>query len=466
MNLAQLAKDLPEDTNTVSNEVEFYFEDSDSSSKETLTEGQKYVLELLKTGENVFISGSAGTGKSYVLRKFIQQTSNVVVTASTGIAAVNVEGCTLHSLLSLPIGVIDEHIRLSDKTYNDLFFTAVAKLKPVSVLVIDEISMVRADIFAFVCNVIKYIEYKYSSRIQLVLCGDFFQLPPVVCGTDRKWIEKLFPNNRQAWAFNTDAWKRMNIKTVVLNESVRQKDSVFVEALNCIRTGDFSGLYFINSNRSTSDHTEQLYICGKNATANQYNSYELGKIQSPEYRFNIKICGNVQESDIACEKVLTLKVGARVLIIANDISKEYVNGDTGTVNAINNEQVFVLLDRTKRTVIVKKNTWEKYDYFAETESFKGVKGGKKIKIKKGIVGTYTQIPLRLGWAVTVHKSQGQTFDNAKLLHSEYWSCGQLYVALSRCRTISGICFNTPIDGREVLCSRDVINFYNRCLLED
>ncbi|WP_295355654.1 hypothetical protein, partial [uncultured Succinivibrio sp.] len=282
----------------------------------------------------------------------------------------------------------------------------------------------------------------------------------------RKWIEKLFPNNRQAWAFNTDAWKRMNIKTVVLNESVRQKDSVFVEALNCIRTGDFSGLNFINSNRSTRDHSEQLYICGKNATANQYNSYELGKIQSPEFRFNIRICGNVQESDIACEKVLTLKVGARVLIIANDISKEYVNGDTGTVNAINNEQVYVLLDRTKRTVIVKKNTWEKYDYFAETESFKGVKGGKKIKIKKGIVGTYTQIPLRLGWAVTVHKSQGQTFDNAKLLHSEYWSCGQLYVALSRCRTISGICFNTPIDGSEVLCSRDVTNFYNRCLLED
>lgn len=189
MNQSTLIKELnvTVKTNTVSNnKANFVSEDSDYSSEEFLTDGQKYVLEVLNTGENVFISGSAGTGKSFVLRKFIQQHSNVIVSAPTGIAAVNVDGCTIHSLLSLPIGVIDEHVRLSERTYSEIFFTAVAKLKPASILVIDEISMVRADIFTFICNVVKYVEYKYSSKIQLVLCGDFFQLPPVVCGADKK----------------------------------------------------------------------------------------------------------------------------------------------------------------------------------------------------------------------------------------------------------------------------------------
>ncbi len=420
----------------------------------SFTDDQKTAFLTLLSGADVFLTGAAGTGKSFVLRKYLSlfEDHEVLVTASTGIAALNIGGATLHKVLQIPTGVLSKSIELGkNKAESDsIFFIGASKLSKAKVLVIDEISICRVDLFDYICRLLKYVRNKMGHDIQLVLSGDFYQLKPIVSFRDKSTFFQIFKDNPKGFAFLSAYWSLLKIRTVYLKQVIRQEDRLFSEALCKIRKGFMSGLEYINQNCSRTFDSKAVTLMGKNKSADAMNEKELAKIDSKEFRFSIEKAGDVSESDIRCPSTLTLKVGARVMFIANSAEGEYFNGDMGVVTALSPVKIAVLVDRTGRNIVVTRHTWAVYDY---------VLNEKSSRLVKDTVGTYNQYPLRLGWAITVHKSQGQTFDRVNLCPWEYWDEGQLYVALSRCRYINKVAVSDPIPASSIKTSSEVEYFY-------
>lgn len=283
-----------------------------------------------------------------------------------------------------------------------------------------------------------------------MLTGDFFQLKPVVSSRDKSTFLKLFSNNPKGFAFLSSYWSLMKIKTVCLNQVIRQSDKLFVDALCKIREGECSGLDYVNANCRHNFYSDAVTLMGKNASADSMNEKELLKINSRAFSYDIYTLGELEPSDIICVENLILKVGARVMFIANSMDGEYYNGDMGIVTALSESKIYVFVDRTGRNIVVLKCSWEVFDYVLDDNSN---------KLVKKTVGMYVQYPLRLGWAITVHKSQGQTFDKVNLYTEEYWDEGQLYVALSRCRSVKNVCVQGNISYSKVKASKEVSCFY-------
>lgn len=428
--------------------------DSSDTKKSTLNECQKKALKTMLHEKNVFLTGAAGTGKSYLLNEFINiiGRNNCVILGTTGISAIKMGGSTIHRFFDIPCGVLNRSIQIyEDKDASiGVFMRNANALGFVKALIIDEISMCRCDVFNYIASIVNYVRKNLNPDLKLILCGDFYQLPPVVGNREKAVFSKLYSNNTEGWAFKSEKWKNLGIKNIYLTEVIRQKDRDFVRALTSIRNGDTTGISYINSFRPKGAYKNQIILCGKNETAEDINAKFLSAIPGEEFSYNVSIEGDVKKSELTCPEHLTLKVGARVLFIANDPSKNYFNGDTGTIQAINQGNIFVINDRSGKTVIVNSYTWDVYDYKqADNEK----------KLKQILVGRFNQIPLRLGWAITVHKSQGQTYDNVWIEHSDFWSFGQLYVALSRCTSLEKTYMPYDISYRSFKSSYDVQLFY-------
>lgn len=408
-----------------------------------LNKDQQKCFEIMKGQDNILLTARAGTGKTFLLNEYIEWAKNnkvsVAVCATTGIAATNIKGVTAHRFFKIPIGFVT-----NDPPY-------IQNLMNVDVVIIDEIGMLRIDQFEYIAKAITNANWNRESNgikpVKLIVVGDFFQLRPVITEKESKYMDMFYPDAKEGYAFQSKYWSDMNFVPCILTKVVRQSNEVTCKALNLIRVGRSNAIEYFNS-VSNKDYIDgAIYLCGTNKEANTINTHNYNKLDTKEFIFNSTIVDQVSDNEKPVEDVVKIKVGCRVMIMCN--SESYMNGQIGTVEAIfeREQRVKVKLDQEEEPVMVCMNTWEIYDY-ESTDT----------KLDKKVIGTYTQMPLRLAYAITIHKSQGQTYDKVNL-NPYCWDCGQLYVALSRVKSIEGLHLTNKILKKYLVTSQKVCEFY-------
>jgi ATP-dependent DNA helicase PIF1 len=413
-------------------------------------------LELLENSRNnIFISGRAGTGKSTLLRLFKETTKKqIVVLAPTGVAALNINGQTIHSFFRFPPGII-VNSALKKQRNRSIY-------KKLEVIVIDEISMVRADMLD---NIDHFLRVNRDSPlpfggIQMVFIGDLFQIPPVVSQAfEKQYISEKFET---PYFFSSNVLKNNDIQLIYieLHEVFRQVDRTFINLLESIRMNemDWDQLQELNARHKPEFIKEGNYItlCSRNLLANKINNEKLDEIDSGVFSYEAMIEGEFPESIFPTDPVLTLKVGAQIIFIRNDIDKKYVNGTIGKIRYLDNFVIRAEIFESGETreIEVYPEIWENTRYIFDKDS--------NSEIRQETMGTFNQYPIKLAWAITIHKSQGKTFDNVRIdMGSGAFTHGMTYVALSRCRTLEGIVLNTPINPGDIMVDNAVVEFLDR-----
>ena len=407
------------------------------------------------TGKSLFLTGKAGTGKTTFLKRVAQEsTKRKIVVAPTGVAAINAEGQTIHSFFQIPPGPVFVPGSQVQQKYN---FSKIKRriLATLDLLIIDEVSMVRCDLLDAVDSVLR--RYRHSNEpfggVQLLLIGDLQQLTPVVTTQEEPLISRFYDT---PYFFGSIALKQVDYVTIELKHVYRQHQGAFLELLNHIRTGQPSAqdLQLINS-RCLPDFRPDakegyIRLTTHNYLADRYNERELEKLPGAATRIKAQVEGTFPESSFPTDEELVLKVGAQVMFVKNDPTGKhrYYNGLIGRVNLIEEGSLHVALPDGKE-IDVDPITWENLTYTLNEET-------KEIDQK--VVGTFRQIPLRLAWAVTIHKSQGLTFDKAVIEADAAFASGQVYVALSRCRTLEGLVLAAPLPPRAVFSDPRVANY--------
>ena len=428
-----------------------------------LNAGQQAAVDAILSGGNVFVTGEGGTGKSVAIKKAVNllrsRGRKTVVCAPTGIAAQNIKGSTIHSAFRFD---------LAPKVADELDKIAPSKvIEAADVVVIDEIGMVRRDLMDAIAVVVErendFRRSTNKSPLQLVVVGDFSQLPPVVTEKDRPALVDFYGEetlHSNFYAFEADGWKRMRFKTCQLDEPMRQSDPSFVRMLNLARIGDSTCIPYFNSLVRDDAHDEAISLVPTNRAAELTNAERLKSLDGEERRFEGIVSGKFKTSDMAAPSALVLKPGARCMCLANDKTAGYINGSTGSVEAFDvvdgegRSCVKVRLDNGT-SVLVHKNTWENIEYRVVTRKKNGAE--KKV-LEQEIVGTFEQYPLKLAWSITYHKSQGQTIENVVIDPSTF-APGQLYVGLSRATSAAGVWLTRPIEEPDLLADPKVVDFY-------
>lgn len=412
-----------------------------------LTSGQQQVFDTVARGDNVYLTGLGGTGKSYILDVIIdwarKQGKNVIACAPTGIAALNIGGSTLHRVLSISPGetlAMHPYINVRENS----------PLMACDILIVDEISMCRMDLFDYLSLALKNAALRRSKTgqrpCQLIVVGDFCQLPPVLNKYEKKILDEKYGRDvRGAYAFMSDEWDTWNFKKIELVEAIRQRDSDFVAALNACRVGDTQGLRWIEEHSASIPDPKAIILCGKNAEAAQANNNKLGELRTSEKVYYATINGDVELADRPTESELRLKVGARVIALVNDSERTYMNGSLGVVKACNKNSVTVQFDNGYKGA-VSTHDWE----ITRPSLVNG-------RTTAEVIGEFIQIPLKLAYAMTIHKAQGQTFEAASI-YPRCWDPGQLYTALSRLTSVSGMHLAYKCADSFLITSQDVIDF--------
>lgn len=413
------------------------------------TQDQQKAYDLALEGKNLFITGGAGTGKTFLLQQLIQEftrrNKRLVVCAPTGTAAIKCGGVTINRVFGLMAGpCIDE------KTMK-LIVHCPETIERADVVIIDEISMCRMDMFDAVQSAIETAERRSGKMIQVIVVGDFFQLPPVISDRygERTLLERFYKRGvGRGYAFSGNGWGKCNFLPVVLSQIVRQKNPEFARQLNKARIGDAGSISYFNECANKEILEDAIYVCGRNATADEKNKAELAKIDQTEYDFDARIVGDVKKSDMVVPETITLKRGARVMLVVNNKEEGYWNGSTGTVYGFPGKGAVIVQLDSKKLVRIEPNKWDITRYVVKGED-----------IVQETIGTFEQLPLKLAYAITIHKSQGATYDRMNL-EPNSWDPGQLYVALSRVRDISGMHLQNRVIPRFLQADRVVLDFYN------
>jgi len=403
-----------------------------------------------KTDRNLFITGKAGTGKTTFLHQIKKKSlKRMVIVAPTGVAAINAKGVTIHSFFQMPFGpILPNQIANTSNAQRKFSKTKIDIIKSLDLVIIDEISMVRADLLDGIDQVMR--RYKNRNKVfggaQILMIGDLQQLAPVVRPNEWSLLQSHY---NTVYFFSSKAYQEANVVSIELKHIYRQKNEDFIKILNEIRTDTLSDMSAKilnkNYNPSFSPTKEEGYITltTHNNRANLINESELNKLKIKSSFFNAEVSGKFNENAYPNAERLELKVGAQVMFIKNDSStdKRYYNGKIGIITAISKESVTVKCANEIDEIVTEKETWSNINYSINEETK---------AIKEEMIGAFSQIPLRLAWAITIHKSQGLTFEKAIIDAEASFAHGQTYVALSRCTSLEGLVLKTPITSSAII----------------
>lgn len=416
-----------------------------------LTKCQENALYWLQNGYNVHLFGEGGTGKTYLINTYLETLSEnelkkTIIAAPTGIAALNIGGVTLHRAFKIPIGPLGPKDNPTAKVSESL--------KTAERVIIDEISMCRFDAFEYVTKCIRLAEREYDKKIQVIVIGDMLQLPPVITDKDREALEKLWGRKiMNGFAYSAPLWKSYDFKNCYLDEIKRQANDLdLIENNNKARKGDKSCISWYNSLKNKKN-SSAIHLCGKNKDAADMNQKEIKKFEKVT-KYYADIEGQVNEADKAVPEVLEVAIGMKVMVVCN--GESYSNGQIGEVVGVSRDEVEVQINQ--KVCTIKRNLWQIEDYVVE------VVGGEP-RLKKTTIGTYEQMPLKPAYAITIHKSQGQTYENV-IIHPQCFAAGQLYVAISRCSTKKGLCFSSKIKEEWLISDIDSVKFYEELELAE
>lgn len=415
----------------------------------TLSPEQQAVFDAIETTqEHIFVTGRAGTGKSTLLNHLSSNTSKqIVICAPTGVAALNVGGQTIHSLFRLPIGVIADHDIVQSAELRKLLGT-------IDTVVIDEVSMVNADLMDAIDRSLRQARGRPREPfggVQIVLFGDPYQLAPVPGdGDERAYFEDQY---RSMWFFDAKVWAVADLVIYELSTIHRQREDEFKYMLNAVRHGRVTAEIAkrLNDTGARPAPTDgAITLATTNQTVTRINATELARLSGRALTARAEISGEFGGRSYPADESLELKVGAQVMFLRNDSDQRWVNGSIGTVTKIN-DTVWVDVDGEVHQV--QPTVWEKYRYSYSTATK---------ALKRDIVAEFTQFPLRLAWAVTIHKSQGKTYDRAIVdLGQRSFAPGQTYVALSRISTLDGLYLTRPLRPADIIVDENVIRFMSR-----
>ncbi len=406
------------------------------------------------TNKNIFLTGKAGTGKTTFLHRVKKEiVKRSVVVAPTGVAAINAKGMTIHSMFQLPFGSFLPN-QVNDPSRQRRFTrTKINLIKSLDLLIIDEISMVRSDLLDAIDDVLR--RYKNPTQpfggVQLLMIGDLHQLPPVV--KDQEW-DTLREHYQTPYFFGSLALQKTQTITIELKHIYRQSDRFFIDLLNKVRNNqlDTEVLKAINSryipNFKPTENDSYITLTSHNRVANEINQSRLKSINNPLYQFSAKIEKDFPRHIFPTEENLEFKVGAQVVFIKNDTSfeKRYYNGKIGKIIRISDGDIFVKCDDDESSILVSPVNWDNVKFSLDE---------KTKQVSEEIIGTFTQYPLKLAWAITIHKSQGLTFEKAIIDAQSAFAHGQVYVALSRCKSFEGIVLRSKIGFSSVKTDRVV-----------
>lgn len=414
-----------------------------------INDDYKSVLDLIEVqNKSIYVTGNAGTGKSTLLKYLISTTKkNMIVLAPTGLAAINVGGQTIHSFFRFPPKLIKkENIKPSR---NAILY------QKLDAVIIDEVSMVRADVMDGIDQSLRINRGKLHEPfggVQMIFFGDLFQLPPIVKGRD---LEDFFNEVYGApYFFCSKAIKSSRISFVDLKKIYRQTETDFIGILNSIRENRLTPdlLQALNSkvaaNIESVARKDYVTLTTTNQAAYEINEEFLQAIKEKEYEYAATIQGKFDESDYPTEATLRLKKGARIMLLRNDPLKKWVNGTLARVSNLGEGRISIDVEGSKYEI--NKETWKKIEYYYDRETR---------KIEEREIGSFEQYPIRLAWAITIHKSQGQTFDRVYIdLGRGAFAHGQTYVALSRCTSFNGLRLRRPVESRDVIFDSRVYDY--------
>lgn len=410
---------------------------------------------VTETSENIFLTGKAGTGKTTFLKYLKEHCSkNIVVAAPTGVAAINAGGVTLHSLFQLPFHPFLPTKAGKDELLGKMKFNKQRQqlLRKMELLVIDEISMVRADTMDAIDTLLRFIRRNHQTPfggVQLLCIGDLFQLPPVAKNEEWMLLQEYYES---PLFFDSHVIREQMPLLIELNKIYRQKEDSFVRLLNKVRNNnmdadDFEDLHLRFDPGFRPGYDEKyITLTSHNNQADQINNRELNKLLGAAFTYKAETEGEFPESMFPAEANLVLKEGAQVMFLKNDvIQRKYFNGKIGVIKSLEDDKILVEADG--ENIYVAKETWENSRY-----SLNRADG----KLEQEMIGTFTQFPLRLAWAITIHKSQGLTFEKVMIDAGAAFSSGQVYVALSRCTSLEGIVLLSKIGGSSIQSNDHVV----------
>ncbi len=425
---------------------------------------------VLNTSRNVFLTGKAGTGKTTFLQNIVDKTNkNTIVVAPTGVAAINAGGVTIHSMFHLPLTAfipsndftdfniatnrygLKRHIKYNKekrKIFNNL-----------ELLIIDEISMVRADLLDAVDYALRTVRKKSEpfGGVQLLVIGDLFQLSPIVKDNVLPILNKYYSS---LFFFDSIAWQKSNPIVIEMKTIYRQKDDEFIRLLNNIRNGHKNNedINRLNSNYKDIDNDEGIVtLTTHNYKADRINNQKLEELDGKEYYYQADVIGKFSEFSYPVLETIVLKKGAQVMFVRNDPEGRYFNGKIGIVEYLNKEIIKVNFPDEDTTIIVEEEEWKNIKYTLDKETN---------KINQKEEGSFIQYPLKLAWAITVHKSQGLTFDRVKVDLSRTFAPGQMYVALSRCRSLDGLTLSSKVNSGNIITDANILRYHKNIKLED
>lgn len=405
------------------------------------------------TGISIFLTGKAGTGKTTFLRTLKEKSSKrSIIVAPTGVAAINAGGMTIHSFFQLPLSPF-----VPEANFKNRFDYSKEKrkiIRTLDLLIIDEISMVRSDVLDAIDSVLRrFREHeKPFGGVQLLMIGDLQQLTPVVTPEDEVILQRYYDTS---YFFGSKALRSISYVTIELTHVYRQQDEEFITLLNNIREGQVSETDLkrlnerFNPNFEPEVGSDYIRLTTHNKMAESYNEVQLHNLPSKACTFIAEADGNFPEYNYPADFKLTLKRGAQVMFIRNDNNGRYYNGRIGHVTHIDNEKILVLCPGDDKEIEVQQETWENTKYSLNE---------KTKQIEAEVQGTFKQYPLRLAWAITIHKSQGLTFEHAIIDAQSSFAAGQVYVALSRCKTLEGLILASPISSSAIINDNLVMNY--------